>query len=58
VGGFVLLGLSPYIFAEVFWPRIFDTTARGDTVDYEFASPEYAAEFEILNSPAWQEPTL
>jgi hypothetical protein len=57
VGGLVLLGISPYIFAEVFWPRIFDTTARGKEVDYEFASPEYAAEFERLNSPDRQEPT-
>lgn len=57
VGGLVLLGLSPYIFAEVFWPRIFDTTARGDQVDYEFASPEYAAEFEALNLPDSQKST-
>lgn len=45
-----LLGLTPYIFAEVLWPRIFDTTARKDEVDYEFSSPEYAAEFAELNS--------
>jgi hypothetical protein len=50
VGGLALLGLSPYIFAEILWPRIFDTTARGEKVDYEFASSDYAEEFEALNS--------
>jgi hypothetical protein len=51
VAGLVLLGLSPYILAEVFWPRIFNTTAQGNKVDYEFASSEYAGEFEALNLP-------
>lgn len=51
VGGvLVLLAISPYIFAEVFWPRIFETTARKDSVDYEFASADYAAEFHALNA--------
>lgn len=50
VAGLALLGLSPYLFAEVFWPRIFDTTVRGDKIDYEFASSDYAAEFEALIS--------
>jgi hypothetical protein len=49
VGGLALIGLAPYILGEVFWPRIFNTTAQGDSVDYEFASSEYAAEFESLN---------
>jgi hypothetical protein len=35
--------------AEVIWPRIFDTTARKDSIDYEFASPHYATEFYKLN---------
>lgn len=50
VAGLVLMALAPYVLAEVFWPRLFDTTVRGDKVDYEFASAEYAAEFEALNS--------
>jgi hypothetical protein len=45
----VLLALSPYLLSEIIWPRIFDTTARADSVDYEFAYPEYAAEFHALN---------
>lgn len=49
VAGLALLGLSPFILAEVFWPRVFDTTAQGDKVDYEFASEEYALEFFRLN---------
>src|SRR6185436_11168103 len=50
-GALVLLALSPVVLAEVFWPRIFDTTASGDTIDYEFASAEYAEEFCALNFP-------
>ena len=38
-----------YTLAEVVWPRIFDTTARKESIDYEFASPHYAAEFYELN---------
>ena len=45
----VIAILAPYILAEVLWPRIFDTTARKDSIDYEFASPHYAAEFYELN---------
>ena len=51
VGGLVLIGLIPYVAWEVIWPRIFDTTARDDTVDYEFASAAYASEFAALNTP-------
>ena len=40
-----LLAISPYVLAEVVWPRTFETTARKDSIDYEFASAEYAAEF-------------
>jgi len=49
VGVLVLLTISPYLLVEVFWPRIFDTTARKESVDYEFASVKYAAEFAALN---------
>src|ERR1051325_11108941 len=48
-GALVLLAISPYVLLEVLWPPYFDTTARKDSVDYEFASPEYAAEFHALN---------
>ena len=41
--------ISVWAWAEVIWPRIFDTTARTDSIDYEFASPHYAAEFYELN---------
>lgn len=41
--------ISPFVLVEVFWPRIFDTTAREGSVDYEFASKEYAIEFLLLN---------
>jgi len=50
VGVLVLLAISPYVLAEVIWPPFFDTTARSDSIDYEFASPEYAAEFHNLNA--------
>jgi hypothetical protein len=49
VGLLVLLAISPSIIGEVFWPRIFDTTAQGGKVDYEFADAGYAAEFHELN---------
>ncbi|HYV26817.1 MAG TPA: hypothetical protein VFA77_04755, partial [Candidatus Eisenbacteria bacterium] len=44
---FVLFAL--WTLAEVIWPRIFDTTAGEDSIDYEFASPHYAVEFYELN---------
>ncbi len=51
VGALALAALAAFVLAETIWPRIFDTTAHGQSVDYEFASAEYAAEFEALNSP-------
>jgi hypothetical protein len=54
VVGVLTVGLAPVIFAEVAWPRFFDTTASGDTVDYEFASAAYAEEFLIRNNPAYK----
>ena len=41
--------IALWALAEVVWPRIFDTTARAESIDYEFASPHYAAEFYELN---------
>jgi hypothetical protein len=49
VGALVIIAITPYVLAEVIWPRIFETTARKDSVDYEFASAGYAAEFHELN---------
>ena len=49
IGVSILLTISPSILVEVCWPRIFDTTAQGDKVDYEFSDAGYAAEFHELN---------
>ena len=49
------LGLAcvfPQILFEVFFARSFDITAFADSVDYEFASNEYACEFAVLNRDA------
>ena len=48
-GALVLLVMLPVLAGDVWWPRYFDTTVRGDVVDYEFASAEYAHEFYLLN---------
>lgn len=48
--GLVLAVVSPWIMFEVFWPRRFEVTSRGEWVDYEFASAAYALEFELLNA--------
>lgn len=45
----LLVIILPNIIAEVIWPRIFDTTVKGDEIDYEFSSEDYAAEFQALN---------
>lgn len=49
VAALVIVVVSPHFLIEVFWPRIFDTTADSDSIDYEFASEEYADEFAVLN---------
>lgn len=49
LAGLVIGALSPWILFEVFFPRRFDVTARGEWIDYEFASAEYAEEFAVLN---------
>jgi hypothetical protein len=43
-GSLIVLAI-PYILFEVFWPRVFNTTARGEKIDYEFTSKSYAVEF-------------
>ena len=48
--GLVLVALSPWFLFEIFFPRRFHVTARGEWIDYEFASAEYAEEFALLNA--------
>ncbi len=43
--GALLVGLTPYLVWELFFPPPFDLTAYTDTVDYEFKDPGYALEF-------------
>jgi hypothetical protein len=49
LAGLAMLAILPYAAFEVLWPRLFDTTASGDEVTYEFASLEYAKLFYLLN---------
>jgi hypothetical protein len=49
IAGLALLAILPYAAFEVLWPRLFDTTANGDEVTYEFASLEYAKMFYLRN---------
>jgi hypothetical protein len=49
IAGIGILAIAPYIAFEVLWPRLFDTTAEGDKVTYEFASEEYAKLFYLMN---------
>lgn len=49
VGALAVCAVAPMVMAEVFWPRIFDTTAQGKMVDYEFADADYALEFYAVN---------
>jgi hypothetical protein len=49
--GFILTASIPVGLFEVLRPRRFATTAHGDTIAYEFASPDYAAQFRRLNEP-------
>lgn len=46
----VLLLVIPYFLYEFIFPRYFDTTAWGKTVNYEFVSKDYAYEFYDLNA--------
>lgn len=47
--GLCLATLVPWFAFEVFWPRVIETTVDGDELQYEFASEEYAQEFQYLN---------
>ena len=48
--GLIALGVAaPWILWEVLAPKPIELTAFSDSVDYEFADPEYAAEFAALN---------
>jgi len=44
-----LASCVPWFLWEVFVPRAIELTAFKDTVDYEFADPDFAAEFAELN---------
>jgi hypothetical protein len=46
----VMAAMSPYIILELFWPRSFQTIERDESIDYEFASPEYGKMFATLNA--------
>ena len=50
--GLVLACLLPWLLVEVYFARPFDVTAYADSVDYEFASEEYALDFYFLNRDA------
>ena len=44
--------MSPYLLWKWFWPPDFDVTAHDNSIDYEFKSEIYAAEFITLNEDA------
>jgi len=50
--GLALACILPQIVIEVLYARPFDVTAFADSVDYEFTSHLYAAEFAVLNMDA------
>lgn len=50
MGILAIIAISPYVMAEIYWPRIFDTFAEGNRVNYQFASVEYAVAFWDVNS--------
>lgn len=54
--GLIIACISPLAFWEVLFPPVFDVTAKGDTVDYEFRDPAYAVEFANLNGRAARVP--
>jgi hypothetical protein len=49
--GFLLVAAIPVAILEVLKPRRFTTSTHGESIDYQFASPHYAAEFKALNEP-------
>ena len=42
----------PQFILEIFYAKPFDVTALSDSVNYEFASSEYAIDFAVLNRDA------
>jgi hypothetical protein len=50
--GIALVCVLPQVIFEVLYPKPFDITAYADSVDYEFASVEYAIEFAAENRDA------
>ena len=48
----VVLFILPQVLYEVLFAAPFDVTAYPDSVDYEFASIDYAVEFASLNHDA------
>jgi hypothetical protein len=52
--GLALVCILPQIILEVFFARPLDVTAYAESVDYEFTSKAYAADFAMLNlDAAW-----
>jgi len=49
--GMLVAASIPVALYEVLRPRRFTTSTRGDSIDYQFASRDYAAEFKALNEP-------
>jgi hypothetical protein len=49
IAGVGILAIAPYIALEILWPRLFDTTAEGGKVTYEFGYEDYAKHFYLLN---------
>jgi hypothetical protein len=50
--GLGLASLLPQVIFEIYFVRPFDVTAYSDSVDYEFASKDYAVDFATLNLDA------
>ena len=46
----VIIAIVPWFVWESLHPQIFDATARGKKLDYEFADPLYAARFAAVNN--------
>lgn len=47
--GLILVCALPYFIFQIYFAQPFDVTAFSDSVDYEFASGDYAIEFAMLN---------
>jgi len=58
VAAVVLFAMIPYVIFEIFVPRCFDVTVHNNSIDYEFASEQYAREFQLLNLGHVEKTTL